>query len=166
MRGTTEPTLVPVSSRTSAKFSVHPRRDTKPELTLRRALHKLGLRYRVDYRPISSLRRRADIVFTRKKVAVFVDGCFWHGCPEHLKWPKSNAAWWRWKIEGNRARDVETTRVLEEEGWIVVRIWEHERESQAVALVRAALGESSNNELVGGGGSRSRSAPYKRGANR
>ncbi len=102
------------------------RRDTSPEMELRRWLHRLGLRYRVDVAPVAGLRRRADIVFPKSRVAVFVDGCFWHGCPEHGTWPKANASWWRQKIEGNRLRDADTTSRLTEAGWVVVRVWEHE----------------------------------------
>lgn len=102
------------------------RRDTKPEMALRSALHKMGLRYRVDYPPIPGMRQRADIVFTKAKVAVFVDGCFWHGCPIHGTWPKANAEWWRVKIEANMQRDAKTNERLREAGWTVIRIWEHE----------------------------------------
>lgn len=115
-------------------------RDTRPELQLRRALHALGLRYRVDERPIRSLPRRADIVFRRARVAVFVDGCYWHGCPQHYVASKSNAAWWRDKIDRNRTRDADTSRLLKEGGWQVVRIWEHVPIDLAVREVLEALG--------------------------
>ena len=95
------------------------RRDTAAEVAVRSALHRRGLRYRVDVRPIASLRRRADIVFRREKVAVFVDGCFWHGCAEHRGPPKTNTAWWQAKIERNRARDRNTDAQLFAEGWSV-----------------------------------------------
>lgn len=101
-------------------------RDTKPELTLRRAAHALGLRYKVAARPIPAVRRTADMVFTRAKVAVFVDGCFWHGCPQHHRAPTSNGDYWAAKVERNRRRDVDTDRLLAEAGWLVVRVWEHE----------------------------------------
>jgi len=101
-------------------------RDTAPEMALRSALHRLGLRFRVDRAPLSGVRRRADIVFTRAKVAVFVDGCFWHGCPIHGTRPKNNAEWWREKIEANRRRDRETDALLRQAGWQVYRAWEHE----------------------------------------
>ncbi|WP_415296883.1 hypothetical protein [Cellulosimicrobium sp. SJTW-1] len=81
------------------------RRDTKPELAVRRVLHARGLRYRVDFAPLPGLRRRADIVFTRARVAVFIDGCFWHGCPEHGQQAfKRNIDYWPSKIAGNVAR--------------------------------------------------------------
>lgn len=101
-------------------------RDTATELALRRELHRLGLRYRVHRRPLPGVRREADVVFGPSQVAVFVDGCFWHGCPEHATWPRSNAQFWRAKIEGNRMRDIDTDRRLIEAGWVALRIWEHE----------------------------------------
>lgn len=118
------------------------RRDTKPELSLRRALHGRGLRYRVDERPLPATRARADIVFRAQRVAVFVNGCFWHGCPEHGTWPKHNGPWWRAKIEGNRARDARTDTLLRAEGWTVVRLWEHDALEDAVNAVVAALGDA------------------------
>jgi DNA mismatch endonuclease (patch repair protein) len=102
------------------------RRDTVPELALRRAVWKRGLRYRVDISPIRGTRRRADLVFTRAKVAVYVDGCFWHSCPLHATTPKANRTWWIEKLEANAARDRDTDRRLSEAGWSVVRVWEHE----------------------------------------
>ena len=114
-------------------------RDTAPELALRSALHCRGLRYRVDVAPVVGLRRRADLVFGRARVAVFVDGCFWHGCPVHATWPRANAAWWRAKIEATRRRDADTNRRLADAGWTVVRVWEHEETDSAVERVVAAL---------------------------
>lgn len=102
-------------------------RDTKPEVALRLALDKLGLTtYVIDQRLIPGLRRRADVVFEVAQVVIFVDGCFWHGCPIHGTWPKQNAEFWRDKIEANRRRDADTDRVLAEAGWVVIRAWEHE----------------------------------------
>lgn len=115
-----------------------PRRDTTTELALRFAVHAHGLRYRVDWR-LPGLRRRADLAFPRQKVAVFVDGCFWHGCPRHMTWPKNNAEWWRAKIEGNRARDLDTNRLLRRAGWTVVRVWEHESVPSAALRVARAV---------------------------
>jgi DNA mismatch endonuclease (patch repair protein) len=116
-------------------------RDTAPEKLLRKYLHERGVRYRVSHRPLRSLRRTADVAFPGVRVAVFVDGCFWHGCPDHCRWPATNEDFWRNKIEGNRTRDAETNRVLEESGWLPVRVWEHEDPSVAaekiIALVRA-----------------------------
>lgn len=102
------------------------RRDTELEMQLRRRLHAAGHRFRVDYRLEPSLRVRGDIVFTRKKVVVFVDGCFWHGCPEHATQPKNNAEWWQAKLAANVARDRRADRELAERGWRVLRVWEHE----------------------------------------
>jgi DNA mismatch endonuclease (patch repair protein) len=101
------------------------RRDTGPELALRKAVWRLGLRYRVDISPIPG-RRRADLVFTRAKVAVYVDGCFWHMCPAHSSIPKANRDWWIAKLNANFARDRAADACLREAGWTVVRIWEHE----------------------------------------
>lgn len=115
------------------------RRDTKPELEIRRILHARGLRYRVDFRPLKSVRRHADIVFTKAKLAVFVDGCFWHGCPEHFFPPKTNSDYWSQKIAGNIARDRDTDRRFTEAGWTVVRIWEHENPAEAAEVVIAVL---------------------------
>jgi DNA mismatch endonuclease (patch repair protein) len=112
------------------------RRDTRPELELRRALHAAGLRYRVERPVIPGMRRRADVVFGPAKVAVFVDGCFWHMCPDHATFPKANAGWWREKLERNRARDQDTDRLLREQGWLPLRVWEHE--DMAEAAVRVA----------------------------
>ncbi|WP_223184365.1 very short patch repair endonuclease [Streptomyces sp. CBMA152] len=111
-------------------------RDTKPELALRHAVHALGLRYRVAYRPIPSVRRTADLVFTKARLAVFLDGCFWHGCPSHHTVSKTNADYWSAKVETNRKRDRQTDRLLEEAGWTVLRIWEHEDPTAAAARVR------------------------------
>lgn len=110
-------------------------RDTKPELALRRAVHALGLRYRVAARPLPGVRRTADLVFSRAKVAVFVDGCFWHGCPEHHTVAATNAAFWAEKIRRTRERDVEINRLLSEAGWLSVRVWEHEDPHQAADRV-------------------------------
>ncbi|MEQ0559396.1 very short patch repair endonuclease [Amycolatopsis sp. NEAU-NG30] len=114
------------SSATRASMQANRRRDTKPELAVRSYVHALGLRYRVDVRPVPSLRRTADLVFARIKIAVFVDGCFWHGCPAHYKPPASNSDYWTAKISGNRNRDCETDNLLRQEGWTVVRVWEHD----------------------------------------
>ena len=110
-------------------------RDTLPELRLRRRLHAAGLRYRVDYPPVKGLRRRADVVFTRQKIAVFIDGCFWHGCPQHYTSPKTNAEFWRQKVMANMRRDLATDERLRHSGWTVLRFWEHEPLDTAVASI-------------------------------
>lgn len=111
-------------------------RDTAPELAIRRKLHALGLRYRVDIAPLPNLRRRADIVFGPSRVAVFVDGCFWHGCPEHGRRPThANAGYWHNKILANASRDRNTDARLAESGWAVVRVWEHEKPDDVVQQV-------------------------------
>lgn len=102
------------------------RRDTAPEMAVRRLVHAAGLRYRVDARPLPELNRRADLVFTRARVAVFIDGCYWHGCPEHGTAARTNTAYWSTKIGGNKTRDIDTDSRLVEGGWIVIRVWEHE----------------------------------------
>ena len=117
-------------------------RDTEPELLLRRELHARGLRYRVDAPLPGMPRRRADILFTRAKVAVFVDGCFWHGCPAHKTAPANNAAWWTAKLTRNVERDRETDAHLDSLGWTVVRVWEHENMTQAATDIgRIVRGE-------------------------
>jgi DNA mismatch endonuclease (patch repair protein) len=114
------------------------RRDTKAELLVRSAVHRRGLRYRIDRSPLPGMRRRADLVFPSSRVAVFVDGCFWHGCPEHGTMPKNNRAWWEEKLAGNQRRDRDTDIRLQEAGWTVVRAWEHEDpEDVAQRVVRA-----------------------------
>jgi DNA mismatch endonuclease (patch repair protein) len=115
------------------------RRDTGAEMALRRILHSRGLRYRVD-QPLPGLsRRRADLTFPTQRIAVFVDGCFWHGCPEHRTEPKTNDAWWAEKLRRNVERDRETDEHLTAQGWTVVRIWEHEWPDAAADRVEAAV---------------------------
>ncbi|PPF75630.1 very short patch repair endonuclease [Pseudoclavibacter sp. Z016] len=114
------------------------RRDTKPELEIRRRLHALGLRYRVDFRLDATSRTRADIVFTRRRVAVFVDGCFWHGCPLHAVMPKSNVDYWGPKLQRNQERDQATNSHLRETGWLVLRFWEHENPDDVAGVIFTA----------------------------
>lgn len=101
-------------------------RDTTPERLIRRLVHAQGLRYRVAARPLPDLRRTADMVFRPAKVAVFIDGCYWHGCPEHYIPPKTNSGYWSEKVVKNMTRDRDTDQRLEEAGWHVLRFWEHE----------------------------------------
>ncbi|MEU6666259.1 very short patch repair endonuclease [Streptomyces sp. NPDC046727] len=124
---------MPSSAGVSARMSKQASKDTGAELAVRRLLHAAGMRYRVEYPVPGMARRRIDVAFTSIKVAVLIDGCFWHGCPEHATQPKSNAQWWRQKLDRNMARDAETTEHLVAAGWEVLRFWEHEA-PDAVAL--------------------------------
>jgi DNA mismatch endonuclease (patch repair protein) len=124
-------------------------RDTRPELALRSLVHKAGLRYRVAAKPLQKMRRSADMVFRPTRVAVFVDGCFWHGCPEHFVPPKTNPEYWHDKIGRNIQRDRDTDVRLEEAGWLVLRFWEHQAaEDCAAAVVEAVSGRKQ--QLPGG----------------
>lgn len=116
-------------------------KNTTPELAVRALLHARGLRYRVHFRPVPTLRRTADIVFTRQKIAVFIDGCFWHACPEHFVMPRSNPAYWVPKIEGNQRRDRETNDALRAAGWTVTRFWEHDPPAQVADRIAAVVRE-------------------------
>ncbi|MEU6072271.1 DNA mismatch endonuclease Vsr [Micromonospora sp. NPDC047074] len=128
----------PVSEAVRKRFQRQRTRDTRPEILLRRLLHRRGLRYRVDS-PLPGQRRRADLLFSKAKVAVFVDGCFWHRCPEHGTFPKNNGPWWHQKLERNVARDREVDSVLVSQGWLVIRIWEHEDPPLAAEKVYQAV---------------------------
>lgn len=114
-------------------------RDTKPEMALRSAVHALGLRYRVSGRPLKELRRTADLVFPKVRVAVFLDGCFWHGCPEHHSVAVTNADFWAKKVAGNIERDRDTDMRLVEAGWVSVRVWEHEDPLEAARRIHEVV---------------------------
>lgn len=114
-------------------------RDTRPEMAVRRAVHARGLRYRVSVRPLPEVRRTADLVFSRARVAVFVDGCFWHGCPQHHRPASVNNAFWSAKVGTTRQRDADTDRRLREAGWTVVRAWEHDDPAGVADLIAAAV---------------------------
>lgn len=120
-------------------------RDTQPELALRRELWRRGFRYRVDVAPVVALRRRADVVFSRASVAVYVDGCYWHRCPQHGTVPRANRDWWIAKLEGNVQRDRDTDFRLRSAGWEVIRVWAHEPVTEAAdrvaTMVTRRLGE-------------------------
>ena len=127
------------STEVSQRMSVAKRKDTAPEVALRKELYLRGLRYRIGY-PVPGQRRRTiDVAFVGAKLAVFVDGCFWHGCPEHGTKPRSNSEWWRQKLAANAARDADTTAVLEVLEWRVIRIWEHVPPQAGADVVAAAL---------------------------
>ena len=133
------PRLLPPTPTVARNMSRLGRKDTGPELAIRRELHRRGLRYRVFY-PVPGLARRTiDIAFTRWRLAVFVDGCFWHGCPQHFNMPKNNQEWWEAKIAGNVARDADTDAHLRDAGWEVLRLWEHEPPMQAAEAILTAL---------------------------
>ena len=129
----------PGDPKVSARYSNLSWRDTSPEMKLRRALWRRGLRYRVQYKVPGIPRRKVDIAFPGKKVAVQVDGCFWHGCPEHGTMPGRNSEGWRWKIARNQARDRDTDEKLNALGWTVIRIWEHENVNSSAETVIQAL---------------------------
>lgn len=114
-------------------------RDTRPELVLRSALHRRGLRFRKHLRPIPGLPCTVDVAFPRERLAIFVDGCFWHSCPDHGSYPISNGDWWRAKLDATRRRDEHNGKALTEAGWTVLRIWEHDDLDSAVAEVAATL---------------------------
>lgn len=130
----------PASSESVSRRMAHQRtRDTAPELALRRELYRRGHRYRVNVRPDPELRRTADTVFTKRGVAVFVDGCFWHSCPEHGTTPDANRDWWIAKLAATVTRDRNTDRELELRGWIVLRFWEHDHPSLMAEGIEAAV---------------------------
>ncbi|MFC8856161.1 very short patch repair endonuclease [Streptomyces sp. NPDC057144] len=114
-------------------------RDTKPEWLIRRLVHAQGLRYRVGAKPLPGLRRTADMVFRPAKVAVFIDGCYWHGCPEHYVPPKTNAGYWSDKVARNMARDRDTDQRLAKAGWTVLRFWEHEPSTDCADRIAAEV---------------------------
>ncbi|MEU3519721.1 very short patch repair endonuclease [Streptomyces sp. NPDC006654] len=114
-------------------------RDTTPERLVRRLVHAQGLRYRVAARPLPNLRRTADMVFRPAKVAVFIDGCYWHGCPEHYVSPKTNPGYWSDKVARNMTRDRDTDERLRAAGWLVLRFWEHESAEESSAAICQAV---------------------------
>lgn len=129
----------PSSPDVSVRMSRQANRDTGIELAVRQLLHASGYRYRIHY-PVPGMRRRKiDIAFTGARLAVLIDGCFWHGCPEHATSPKANAEWWRRKLDRNIERDKETNAQLLAEGWTVLRFWEHESPDAVMRQVAAAV---------------------------
>ena len=134
-----EPPRVRPSRDVSARYSSLARTGTTPEVLLRRELHRRGRRFRVHARIDGLPRRRVDIAFTRWKVAVLVDGCFWHSCPEHGTVPRANREWWEWKLRRNTERDVDTDARLQALGWTVVRAWEHTDPQSSADCVETAL---------------------------
>lgn len=132
--------VVPSPAKSAAMRGVRTT-GTAPEIELRRRLHGEGLRYRVGFPVPCKPRRVIDIAFTRFRLAVFVDGCFWHGCPIHGAAPRTNASFWRSKIAGNRGRDRDTDAHLESAGWVVLRLWEHVAPAEAATIVATVLAE-------------------------
>jgi DNA mismatch endonuclease (patch repair protein) len=127
----------------SRNMAANRRRDTGPERAVRSLLHGAGFRYRVDYPVVvDGVRIRPDLAFTARRVAVFIDGCFWHCCPEHGSQPASNVRYWGPKLQGNVDRDRRHTRLLQEAGWTVLRFWEHETPERVATEVRHALGDN------------------------
>lgn len=142
----------PSSAQASRRMARVRQKGTAPEVALRQELYRNGLRYRVNFEVLQKPRRVADLAFPGLRIAVFVDGCFWHGCPQHATWPKHNAEFWRQKIEANRQRDADTNARLRDGGWMVLRIWEHESPVDAskpvirlVAAARSRLRETTTN---------------------
>lgn len=115
------------------------RRDTGCEMAVRKILHAEGMRYRVDFRPLTGERFRVDIGWKKYRLAVFIDGCFWHGCPDHGTLPKSNSEWWADKLTANAQRDERTDKVLRANGWTVLRFWEHEEPDLVASSIRRHL---------------------------
>lgn len=122
----------PLSELVSRQMSAMPSRDTSTEMAFRRELHSRGLRYRTH---LKTLPGKPDIAFTRARIAVFVDGCFWHRCPDHGTTPKNNGKWWADKLEANVARDRRNDDYLQRLGWITVHVWEHEDPSTAAEAI-------------------------------
>lgn len=139
---------LPSSDAALSRMKAAKSRDTVPEKSLRSTLFKMGLRYRVNARPVKEFNRSADIVFRSAKVAVFVDGCFWHGCPVHGTQAKANAEFWRKKIERNKERDVETNQLLRKAGWKVVRVWEHENPDKASRKINKVINQGKAKKLL------------------
>ena len=129
----------PSSKAAAKRMRNTPQRDTDIETNIRRALFRLGYRYRIHPRMAEITRARPDFAFTREKVAVFVDGCFWHWCPKHGTLPNNNAGWWASKLYGNVERDRRHDRDLRRAGWKVVRIWEHEPCEAAARKIERAI---------------------------
>lgn len=129
------------SSATRAVMRGNRGKETAPELALRSELHRRGLRYRIHERPLADRRCEADIVFRKAWVAVFVDGCWWHGCPDHRPLPKRNHSWWARKIQATVERDRRNDDALARAGWTVVRIWEHDDPAAAADRIERILSE-------------------------
>jgi DNA mismatch endonuclease, patch repair protein len=131
---------VPLNEQVSARMRRNGRRDTKPERTLRSLLHANGLRFRKDYAVRAGDRLvRPDVVFTRQRIAIFLDGCYWHACPQHGTQPRRNSEYWTDKLKRNIARDKVVNQALSACGWRVIRVWEHEDPAEAAETIAAAV---------------------------
>lgn len=131
----------PLDAATRSRLQRQGRRDTKPELQIRSLLHRRGLRFRVDRKPLPDQRFRADIVFGPAKVAVFIDGCFWHGCPIHGSVPKNNRHWWKEKLLANEERDRRADAALTTQGWLSMRFWEHQSPDDVAEAIELAVAQ-------------------------
>lgn len=137
--------IQPSSPDASRRMARVRQKGTGAELAIRKELFRMGARYRVDFAVLKKPRRVADIAFPGLKIAVFVDGCFWHGCPEHASWPKQNAEFWRQKIETNRVRDMDTDSRLVALRWEVIRVWEHESPASAAQKIMGLVAKAKKN---------------------
>ena len=129
----------PLTGAIARRMRAVKQKNTAPELELRTALHRLGLRYRVNASTLPHSRFRADIVFRRGKVAIFVNGCFWHGCATHRTIPRNNFSWWAQKLENTRIRDRRIDSDLKLAGWFPIRVWEHDDFYRAAHAIRAVV---------------------------
>lgn len=142
MKGSTSRVPVappPSSAAASAVMRGNRKTDTRPEIALRSALHRRGRRFRKNVRPEPDINCRVDIVFRGLRLAIFVDGCFWHACPDHGTAPRTNSNYWRHKIASNAERDRANDELLTRRGWQVLRIWEHEPPAEAATRVEVEL---------------------------
>jgi DNA mismatch endonuclease (patch repair protein) len=133
--------LHPPSDQTRTRMRSVRQSGTKCEEELSTNLRALGLRFRVNEPVVRSVSTRADILFRRVKIAVFVDGCFWHSCPKHFSVPTTNCSWWKEKLQSNHNRDVKLTLRLRSQGWIVIRVWEHEDMASAANWIARKIQE-------------------------
>lgn len=131
--------LVPPTPHVRIRMQTQRRKDTDPELRIRRELWAMGMRYRVGMKVPGHPRRTIDIAFPRARVAIFVDGCFWHMCPEHSVPVKNNSSWWAHKLLGNVERDGSTNTALETSGWTVLRFWEHEDPVSVALMIKGVV---------------------------
>jgi DNA mismatch endonuclease (patch repair protein) len=143
----TIPYPAPSNASVSAVMRANKRENTRPEVAVRSILHRQGHRFRKHIRiDAGEVRVRPDVAFTRQKLAVFIDGCFWHGCPDHGNAPRANATYWRWKLARNKSRDIRVDTALRQAGWTVLRLWEHVPAEEAAEVVVSHLGNAARTE--------------------